>query len=641
MSRKKVQNGAPNVENDVKKVKNTKNAPGTATEQKSTAQSRPPKKEWHSPRHVARNIAYMLRFVVRFTPSYFLVTLGEAFGRGFEHILITLFTKYIFDALEREVEFTSLLPHIFAMAAYAIVFELFNKWRLEVYVKRVKLTLHEKIQNELYLKARALDQCCYDDPAFYNDFIWAIRESDARVAQIMENFSLFINRIVASAAILGIFATIDWRMAVALVVMAVLSLIYNHLANILYYRYNLANNPIKRERSYISRVFYLPDYAKELRQGGIAEYLADERLDDVTCREVELLRKYGPRMQLVAVISEVLYTMLPMVGFTLYSVVRYTADPTFSLGSVALSLTTWGRIHWMLTDLAGYISKFNDHSLYIDKVRRFMEYKPTIVGEVTDIPAFERLEVRGLSFRYPFSKVEQLTLSDIDITVSRGERIAFVGYNGAGKTTLIRLLLRLYDPTEGAVLYNGRDIRELEPEAYRRHIGAVFQDYKIFAATLAENVMGGDASEADRPTIEAALHAASFDDKLATLPQGLETQLTTEFSRDGVGLSGGEAQKVAISRVFARPFELIIMDEPSSALDPVAEYELNRSIMQSSADRTVIFISHRLSTTRMADRIYMFDGGRVVESGSHDELMAMDGKYAEMYRVQARRYGME
>ena len=169
----------------------------------------------------------------------------------------------------------------------------------------------------------------------------------------------------------------------------------------------------------------------------------------------------------------------------------------------------------------------------------------------------------------------------------------------------------------------------------------MFQDYKIFAATIAENVMGGEYTDADEEAVMSALRAASFDEKLKQLPNGIHSQLTTEFSQDGVGLSGGESQKIAIARVFARPFELIIMDEPSSALDPIAEYELNQSILTNAKGKTIIFISHRLSTTRMADRIYMFDDGEIVECGSHDELMRLDGQYAEMYRIQAKKYKLQ
>ena len=204
--------------------------------------------------------------------------------------------------------------------------------------------------------------------------------------------------------------------------------------------------------------------------------------------------------------------------------------------------------------------------------------------------------------------------------------------------------MRLYDPTEGRILYNGRDIREYDLHEYRDRIGAVFQDYRIFAATLGENVMGGgyDRTSENESRIREALDSATFTERLNTLEKGLETPLTREIDKEGVNLSGGEAQKVAIARVFVRPYDLIIMDEPSSALDPVAEYELNHSILNAadSRDRTVIFISHRLSTTRFADRIFLFAGGELCEQGSHDELIAIDGKYAEMFRMQAEKYRM-
>ena len=237
-------------------------------------------------------------------------------------------------------------------------------------------------------------------------------------------------------------------------------------------------------------------------------------------------------------------------------------------------------------------------------------------------------------------------LKNVSFTIRKGEKTAIVGYNGAGKTTLIKLVMRLYDPTEGRILYNGRDIREYDLHEYRNRIGAVFQDYRIFAATLGENVMGGgyERTVENQSRIREALDNATFTERLNTLEKGLETPLTREIDKEGVNLSGGEAQKVAIARVFVRPYDLIIMDEPSSALDPVAEYELNHSILNAADSRdscrtaTVIFISHRLSTTRFADRIFLFAGGELCEQGSHGDLIAMDGKYAEMFRMQAEKY---
>lgn len=595
------------------------------------------KEKKHGFIRVSKNLWFMLKYSFKYTPSYTFVTLGEALGRGAWHIIGVLFTKYLFDAIEAGVEFKTVLFWVLLFAGYNAVFELFNKWRLQVYVPRVKLILHEAVQNELYQKARELDQSCYDDPEFYNDFIWAIRESSERVAHIMENFSVFINRVVSSVVILGLLVSMDWIVVVMLLVAVSLGFVFKNKLNKVRYDKNLEMNPINRKLSYIGRVFYLQDYAKELRQGGIAEHLRND-YKTTTETKIACIKKYMGRIFGVSLLSIMLTDLLPSAGVTSYLIVRYIVDPTLSLGSFSASINASFKLYWTIDDIGAHFNKFHDHSLYIEKVKKFLRYEPQIKGEVTEVPAFESLTVKNLDFAYPFTKDEKKTLKGLNLEIKRGDRVAFVGYNGAGKTTLIKLLMRLYDTTSGEILYNGQNIKAYAPEKYREHIGAVFQDYKVFAATIAENVMGGEYTDADEEAVLSALRAASFEEKLRQLPNGIHSQLTTEFSKEGVGLSGGESQKIAIARVFARPYELIIMDEPSSALDPIAEYELNQSILENLEDRTVIFISHRLSTTRMADKIYMFDGGEIVERGSHDELMLQNGKYAEMYRVQAKKY---
>lgn len=611
------------------------------------------KRKWQSPARVVKNNWYMLRYAFRYTPTYPLVTLGEGVGRAGDHILDILFTKYLLDAIETGVDFGRLMMWLGLYLLYRICFELFNKWRLEVYVPKTKLILHEKIQNELYMKALSLDQSCYDDPGFYNDFIWAIRESDVRVAQIMENMSIFINRVISAVALLGVMTAMDSVVSLILVLTLAIGFLLKSVRSRMFFEKNEEDNPLQRRASYIDRVFYLPERAKELRQGKISGHLMNEyseALDERTEVTKRFWHRYLPVAAFIALISRV----IPGAGITAYMIIKYVSDASFSLGSFGASLNAFNKLNWILNDIGNYLNKFNEHSLYIDKVRRFVEYEPKIKGEVLDIPPFESLEIKDLDFSYPFSATASQggeqdaetsekapkILDGVTLKIKRGEKIAFVGYNGAGKTTLTKLLMRLYDPSDGEILYNGENIRNFAPESYRRHIGAVFQDYKIFAATLAENVLGGefDGSDNEHVRVERALNAASFGDKLATLENGIMSPLTKEFDKNGIGLSGGEAQKVAIARVFARPYEIIIMDEPSSALDPVAEYELNRSILENSAGHTVIFISHRLSTTRMADRIYMFESGRIIESGSHDELMASGGKYARMYITQAKKY---
>ncbi len=594
-------------------------------------------KEKHGFLHIAKNLWFILQYSFKYAPSYILVTLCEAFGRGAAHILSVLFTKYLFNSIEADVDFNTILYWILLTTGYNAAFELFDKWRVSIYVPKVKLILHEGIQSELYKKARELDQSCYDNPEFYNDFIWAIRETDVRIVQIMENFGIFLNCVVSTAVILGVLASMDWIVTVSLLISVSLSfIIKNQCSKTCYYK-NEEINSLNRKLGYISRVFYLQEYAKELRQNRIAEHLQNE-YRRTTNMKIVCIKKYIGKLLGLSLISMLLTDVLPSAGITSYLVVRYIIDPTLSLGNFSASINASFKLYRTFDDIGNHFNKFYEHSLYIEKVKKFVDHETTIRGHITEVPIFESLTIKNIDFAYPSSKTNKRILCNVNLEIKKGEKIAFVGYNGAGKTTLIKLIMRLYNATDGEILYNGQNIQKYAPDKYRERIGAVFQDYKIFAATIAENVIGGEYSDADKEAVMYALKTTSFEKKLKQLPNGIQSHLTKEFDKEGLELSVGEYQKIAIARVFARPFELVILDEPSSALDPIAEYELNQSIFENTTNRTVIFISHRLSTTRMADKIYMFDRGAIVESGTHDELMMLDGKYAEMYRVQSERY---
>ena len=278
-------------------------------------------------------------------------------------------------------------------------------------------------------------------------------------------------------------------------------------------------------------------------------------------------------------------------------------------------------------------------ALYFQNLREFLDYQPQVVSGPLPVPPLETLEFCHVDFTYPGT--DRRVLHDVNFTLRQGETLAVVGINGAGKSTLVKLLLRFYDPTVGQILYNGKPLPEYDLEQLRAAFGTVFQDYKNFALSVNENVIGHACTPAEKALAEQALRHSGVWDKIASLPRGADTVLTREFDEAGTGLSGGENQKVSTARLFARNFQIAVLDEPSSALDPVAEYKMYENLLQVTENKTVIFISHRLSSAVLSDRILVLADGQVQESGSHRQLMERNGLYADMFRLQASGYKQE
>lgn len=605
--------------------------------------------------HILKNNLRLVLKVARITPDYFISVIVEGIIWGFINSAEALFTVMIFNTLDSGSSFRDAAVIIGLAAGFYLLAYAFDAWYWQYMNAVLRKKLELRLHRELFEKAQRIDIACYDDPAFYNDFVWAMDEAGSRAYEVMNDIGKIINRIVAAGTLFTLMFSIDIRVSVALLLVSLLSVVLNQIGNKIAFLQEEEMKPQKRVRDYLNRVFHLPDYAKEIRISHVTDLLLRE-MDKNTEESVKSEVKYGKRF---FVIYGLCYTVLSNIVY--YGVLFYMflqlLNGLIPVGAFAAAVGMIWRVRWMLEDFVERLSKFPKHSLFLEKYYGFLRYESKTVSGTEAVDSFESIEFRDVSFAYDFSNQPRFAyhdpkkklpyeesprgdaLKDISLSVKRGEKIALVGYNGAGKTTLLKLLMRLYDPTEGEILLNGKDIRRYDTDAYRARIGTVFQDFKIFSATIAENVMNGTFDEArDRETVLSALSASGFSEKLASLERGIDTVLTREFDENGTGLSGGEAQKVAIARVFARPYDLIIMDEPSSALDPIAEYELNQSILKETAEKTVIFISHRLSTTRMADRIYMFDAGRLAEVGTHEELMDLGGKYARMFTLQAEKY---
>jgi len=284
--------------------------------------------------------------------------------------------------------------------------------------------------------------------------------------------------------------------------------------------------------------------------------------------------------------------------------------------------------------------QFHSNALSVQNIRTFLEYQSNITennnGQCAD-DNDNHITLENVSFHY--GDTDNLVLKNINISIKPGEKIALVGHNGAGKSTLVKLLMRMYDPINGNILLNGIDIKKYKLSSYRNLFAAVFQQYKVFSMSIMQNILlTENITEKDKELAVAGMKNSGIYDKVISLPKSYDTVLTKEFDSGGVIFSGGEYQKIAIARIFTKPCQFVILDEPSSALDPVAEFKMYEAMMKACENKSVVYISHRLSSAVLADKVYMLENGEIIENGTHSELLSKNGKYADMWKKQAEQY---
>lgn len=581
------------------------------------------------------NVFYMLGVMFKVSP---MLVIGEIIM----HILCTLpgrlvsviGLKFVIDEVSGDGDPKKIILGISLILGILIFGDITNALFFELFVHRQREKLDLGIQSLLYKKAASLDLAKYDNPEYYADFILAVENSSDNIRYLLGMVKGYVEEILSFVLIGSLIFTID---PVALVIVLVSSFIFipvgRYTGKLMVERREKITE-LHRVGDYFARVFYLPEYAGEIRTSGVFSLLR-RRFSESADNIISTQKKYIKKLDKLFFLQE---TTIYVIGYTLvltlyigYKTIVVgdmtagdfvaTFNGAVSLGGGILYLTVYS-VRW-----------FTERSEMIDKYRKFLKTDNDICdGEhIAECGKPETITVKNITFSYEGN--DKNSLDGISFEIKPYEKVALVGYNGAGKTTLTNLLLRLYDVSGGAIEIGGRDIREETVESHRDRFAAVFQDFQIFSASVGENV--ALSIEYDEERVWEALKAAGFDKEL---PKGLETILLREFDEEGLMLSGGEQQKIAIARAFYKDCPYVILDEPSANLDPVSEYELNHAMMTGAEHKTVIFIFHRLSTTRNADKIFMMEKGKIIESGSHEELMNLNGKYAEMFNLQAEKY---
>ncbi|PDW03650.1 ABC transporter permease [Candidatus Viridilinea mediisalina] len=496
--------------------------------------------------------------------------------------------------------------------------------------------LGHTINTAIIRKSLALDLHYFEDAQFYDKLQNARRESNWRaMSMIRTSFNLLENVITLSSFAIGLLA-FSPLIALLLFGATIPSFVVQTRYSRLTFRLLTWRAPEFRRMNYFEHLLTVDSSAKEIKLFGLGEPLL-QRYRDQFWQIAHADEALAKRRSVLSTLWGLLATLSYYAAYAW--IVFLTVAGSITIGAMTFYLTLFRQSQGTFQGLFTNIGQLYESGLFLENLFGFLALTPQMMtgqGRAVPHPVVQGLEFRNVSFRYPDR--EEWALREVNLVVRPGEKIALVGANGAGKTTLIKLLTRLYDPTEGQILLDGVDLREYELEALRQAIGVIFQDFVRYQVSARENIGFGQIEQlGDEPRIVSAAARGGADEVIAGLPQGYDTILGRWFEK-GAELSGGQWQKIALGRAFMRDSEILVLDEPTAALDAEREYEIFQRFRELTAGRIAFLISHRFSTVRMADRIVVIEQGQLSESGTHAELLALGGTYARLFHMQAEGY---
>ncbi len=495
------------------------------------------------------------------------------------------------------------------------------------------------IRMKILNKAKTVDLASFDRPSFYEKLENANREAGMRPIQILNATFNVVSAFISSLSFIVVLATLSPYAPIVIIVAAIPGALVNYFYRRKSFNYMRYHSKERRQMTYYSEVMINKDMAKEVKLLGLGDTFV-KKYKNVFAKYYgglkRLIVKEGVTQLLIGIISTLASCALFL--YVAYNVVYGNGQ----IGDYSLYTGALTSIAGYVTTLVGSTAIIYEGTLFINNMIEFMKEESTVVPS-TDEPLMpgkgtpHTVEFKNVSFRYPGT--EKYVLKDVNLKFEPNDSVVLVGLNGAGKTTLIKLLTRLYDPTEGVILLDGRDIRDYNVAALYDLFGIIFQDFGRYAETAAENIEFGDVRRDHlRENVELAAEQGNASRFIGRLPKGYDTPLTRLFENDGIELSGGQWQKLSVARAFYKDSDILILDEPTASLDAIAEKEVFDRFTKLSENKLTVFVSHRLSSAVGAKKIVVINDGSIAETGTHDELMKLKGEYYHLFTTQASRY---
>ena len=588
---------------------------------------------------VFKNVVYAVKLVWKADKRLLLSYLySNIIDNVFQYFIQSiLFLKVLLSIIDSGADFSVYSRNLLVFFGVTVFIKI-SVWGA-AYVRQVSTKNVLKVLNNMvFEKAAELDVGQYENPKFYDEYQRATAVMSSGYFDIVcWDVAAIIGGIISFLLVIGTVISVN-PMYLLFLAPSVLVFIIETAKSKAVYKRDREMTTNNRTKAYVQRTVFLKDFSKDMRTSNIFSVMM-KRFDGAIKANIEILKAYGPKLFLYSMASTLCSEFIPMIGTYMYAGWQFVSKKALTASGFSVVISAIGAVKGMSWYIQEGFDDLIQMSLYFQNLRDFFEYETSIKDGTKTAGKFQSLEFKNVTFCYPSAKKN--SIENMSFKIEKGETVAVVGVNGAGKSTLVKLILRFYDVTDGEILYNGVNIKEYTVDSLRNSIASVFQDYKNFAVSVFENVMCRECSEEDKVRAQKALEEAGVWDKVKSLPNGGDTVLTREFDEDGAGLSGGENQKVSTARLFASDYEIAILDEPSSALDPIAEYKMYENLIKATKEKTVIYISHRLSSAVLSDRVIVIENGQIIESGTHKALIDRGGKYSEMFKLQASAYERE